>query len=65
MKTPEAIGTARLETDGTLVLTLPPERPGEPATALRYDPHHPRYRELMAHIGNLAPGEEKPVAPWS
>lgn len=64
MKSSEAIGTARLETDGTLILTLHPEGPGDAETTLRYDPHHPRYRELIAHIGNLAPGEEKPLAPW-
>lgn len=65
MTTPAPIGTARLLTDGTLVLTLRAETGAARGDAeLRYAPHHPRYAELLAHIGSLAPGEEKAVPPW-
>lgn len=65
MKPPAPIGTARLDTDGTLHLTLHADQGTPDDTELRFTPDHPRYRELIDHIGNLAPGEEKPVPPWS
>lgn len=62
---PPSIGAATMETDGTVVLTLRAEGPGTLGDAtLRYPPDHPRYRAIRDHIGNIAPGEEKPVPPW-
>lgn len=65
MKPLPPIGTARLDTDGTLHLTLQSDDGTPHGTELRFSPDHPRYRELIDHIGNLAPGEEKPVPLWS
>ena len=30
----------------------------------RYPPGHPRYEEILRHVGPIKPGEEKPVRPW-
>lgn len=31
---------------------------------LVYPPDHPQYAEVMKHLGGIAPGQEKAVAPW-
>jgi hypothetical protein len=54
---PAIIGEATMQPDGTLVLRL--FRPAE-ATAT-YAPADPRYREVLAHLGGMRPGETKPV----
>jgi len=64
---PATIGVATLQPDGTLVLKLnvdgPPEKRGD--SLVVYKPDNPRYREILAHIGDIKPGEKKPIAPWS
>ncbi|MBF0105538.1 MAG: hypothetical protein HQM16_09465 [Deltaproteobacteria bacterium] len=62
----KAIGTARMETDGTIVLQLRAEGvAGALGDAIfRYPPSHPEYKKLLKHVGGLKPGEEKPVPPW-
>jgi len=62
----QSIGTARMETDGTIVLDLRAEGPGGIVGhgRLRYAPDHARYAEVLAHLGGLSPGETKSVAPW-
>ncbi len=69
MSRPEtaSIGTARMLEDGTVVLDLIAEN-GAGARGigqLRYERAHPNYAEILAHLGGLAPGETKPVPPWS
>lgn len=62
----KSIGSARMEDDGTLVLQLRAE-PGGGAVGdgiVRYPPDHPKYNEILKHIGGLKKGEEKPVPPW-
>ena len=61
-----SIGEATMEQDGTIVLTLRAEGPGAARgdAQFRYPPSHPEYREILAHLGGLKPGERKPVPPW-
>ncbi|MCB9543295.1 MAG: hypothetical protein H6703_12725 [Myxococcales bacterium] len=65
-KLPTSIGSARMEPDGTLVLTLRAEDgAGTIGDAqFRYGKDHPQYQEVLDHLGGLTPGEEKPVPPW-
>ncbi len=52
--------------DGTISLQLRAEGPGGAVgdALLVYPPSHPQYREILAHLGGLSPGESKPVPPW-
>lgn len=61
-----SIGTARMQTDGTLVLHVTAHgAQGERGHAtLTYAPGHPRYTSVLTHVGEIHPGEEKPVRPW-
>ncbi|MDY6992703.1 MAG: hypothetical protein SVR94_08885 [Pseudomonadota bacterium] len=62
-----SIGTASMELDGTLVLTLRAE--GLEGTIgdaqFRYETLHPQYLEILEHIGEIKPGETKQVPPWT
>ena len=61
----ETIGTATLESDGTIVLRLRAETGGAMGEAmLRYPPDDPRYAEIAAHVGELEVGEWVAVRPW-
>ena len=62
----DSIGVAWLESDGTLVMQLRAEDRGKALgdALLRYKPEDPAYHQMLAHIGNLKPGETKPVPPW-
>jgi hypothetical protein len=31
---------------------------------LTYAPGHPRYADVLQHLGWLDPGQDKPVPPW-
>lgn len=61
-----SIGSARMEADGTLVLMLRAEGPGGLRGDARfvYPPGHPKYGDILKHVGPLSPGESKPVPPW-
>ncbi|WP_374571175.1 hypothetical protein [Phenylobacterium sp.] len=61
-----AIGVARLEADGAVVLRLTAEGPGglHGDGMLRYAPSDPGYQAVREHIGPLKPGETVPVCPW-
>lgn len=66
MSKPSAsIGSATIDPEGTIVLTL---RATEGKTVgmgqLVYPRAHPGYAEILRHIGPIKPGEEKPVSPW-
>ncbi|ASR43089.1 hypothetical protein BEN78_06535 [Xanthomonas citri pv. mangiferaeindicae] len=63
----EAIGTAVMQEDGTLVLQLRAPLDGGTAhgeTEIRYRPGTPEYAAVLAHLGGLTPGQSKPVPPW-
>jgi hypothetical protein len=57
-----SIGVARMLADGTLELDL--RGPGGAEARLVYPPTHAKYKETLAHLGGMKPGEEKPVPPW-
>lgn len=62
---PQAIGTAKMEKDSTLVLILYANSNGATGQALfRYPPGHPRYASTLAHVGPIEPGQEVLVMPW-
>lgn len=59
------IGTAQMKPDGTIILDLRAEGPGITGDArFVYPPTHDQYQSVLAHLGGLNPGEEKPVPPW-
>ncbi len=59
------IGTARMESDGTIVLDLV-ARDGATMGHGRvtYPPSHPDHAMILRHLGGLRPGEVKPVPPF-
>ena len=62
----DSIGVATMDPDGTIVLQLRAEGPdGVLGDALiRYPPSHKDYKDVLAHLGGLKPGQSKPVPPW-
>jgi hypothetical protein len=52
--------------DGTLTLDLESvECNGARAMGrIVYPTSHPRYADILTHIGEIRPGETKPVRPW-
>jgi hypothetical protein len=63
---PEYIGMAQMAADGTLTLDLEARGcDGEIGHArLVYPVTDPRYRDILAHVGDIRPGESRPVRPW-
>lgn len=61
-----AIGSAYLEEDGTLVLFLHKNIDTRLnfASTLRIKPENPRYQKYLDHIGGIECGERKPIPPW-
>lgn len=60
-----SIGTATMDPDGTIVLMLRATAPGIVGDArITYPPSHAEYRNVLAHLGGLKPGESKSVPPW-
>ncbi len=66
-KDQEYIGEAWMREDGTIVLNLR----AESATGIighsqkTYAATHPKYCDILTHLGGLQPGERKLVPPWS
>lgn len=60
------IGTAEMKSDRTIVLRLRAEFPGGGVGEgfLEYPPTHPDYKEILEHVGPLAPGQTVLVRPW-
>ena len=63
---PASIGTAYMKPDGTIQLMLRAEgEHGEIGEGFfLYPPDHAEYKEILAHLGGLKPGESKSVPPW-
>jgi hypothetical protein len=61
-----SIGIAKMDDDGTLVLELRAiDASGLHGEAqLRYSPDHEQYQAILAHVGDLAPGQVRAVEPW-
>ena len=55
-----------MEEDGTIVMQLRAESDDGFVghSYFRYEPNHPRYQEILKHLGGLNPGESKLVLPW-
>ena len=61
----ESIGTAEMANDGTITLHLQSLWPDPIAEGeLVYAPDDPQYDEVKQHIGDIHPGDKKPVKPW-
>jgi hypothetical protein len=62
---PASIGTARMASDGTIILDLV-ARDGATVGQgrLTYPPGHPDHAMILRHLGGLRPGETKPVPPF-
>jgi hypothetical protein len=61
----EAIGTAWMKADGTVVLDLIARQgAGVGHGCLTYPPGHPERPAIPRHLGGLRPGEVKPVPPF-
>jgi len=63
---PDSIGLCFKEADGTLVLHLRAvsDNGTVGSAVLRYEPEHPQYAAISLHVGAIACGEQKSVAPW-
>lgn len=62
---PPNVGTITMEAGGAIELHLRSLPPGPIAeTVERYEPSDPKYAEMLAHVGGLAPGETKMLPPW-
>ena len=63
---PEYIGRAQMAADGTLTLDLESvECDGSRAMGrIVIQPTDSRYRDYLDHIGEIRPGETRPVRPW-
>lgn len=63
---PASIGAATMTPDRVIHLQLRAEGPdGAIGDALiNYAPGDPHYEQILAHLGGLQPGEEKPVPPF-
>lgn len=53
------IGSAKMQADGTIVLDL-----RHPWAHREIPPSHPEHAGIVAHVGGLTPGQDKPVPPW-
>jgi hypothetical protein len=61
----DSIGTAEMANDGTITLHLQSLWPDPSAEGeLVYAPDDPQYDEIKQHIGDIHPGDNKPVKPW-
>jgi len=61
----DSIGTAEMANDGTITLHLQSLWPDPIAEGeLVYAPDDPQYAEIKQHIGDMHPGDKKPVKPW-
>ncbi|MEI7791427.1 MAG: hypothetical protein WCJ15_09660 [Alphaproteobacteria bacterium] len=61
---PGSIGTALMDTDGTITLNIRtiPGGPLDGVVASR--PGDANYARILSHVGGMQPGEKKPVPPW-
>jgi hypothetical protein len=60
------VGYAEISTDGTLTLNLigKTEDGAIAHGRKQYKPGDAYYEEIKKHIGDIQPGERKPVPPW-
>lgn len=62
----KSIGVAWIENDGTIKLNLRATADGGIVGTglLTYSPAHAQYRDILAHIGPIQPGQRLAVKPW-
>jgi hypothetical protein len=60
------IGNADMDEQGVIHLDLRAVFPNGDVglSRFKYHPTHPKYAEILAHLGGLKPGEIKGVPPW-
>lgn len=65
-ETGPSIGSARMNEDGTLILSLRPEAVGgrEGDVRMALPPNHEKYDAYMKHLGGMRPGESKLLRSW-
>jgi hypothetical protein len=64
-KAVESIGVASMSDDGTIKLQLRAQSDAGIGEALLVYPRsHPKYSEILKHLGGIEPGQQKPVPPW-
>jgi hypothetical protein len=62
---PVIIGDARMHDDGTIIVNLRRTTDGIYLSgSVRYPTSHPNYKEVLAHIGGMRPGEVRLVPDW-
>ena len=61
-----SIGVARMYADRSIELQLRAEdgRGAVGEGLFRYGVEHPQYGQILAHVGPMSPGEQRPVAPF-
>jgi len=60
-----SIGIATMMSDGAIVLDLRANEGGRhAATRVTYTREHPSYAEVLKHLGDMKPGDTRPVPPW-
>ena len=64
---PSSIGVATMAADGTITLQLRAEGAGGTIgdAVFVYKPGDTIYEQIKRHIGDIKPGEKKPVPPWT
>ncbi len=62
----EFVGTASMGPDNSIILDIASKQENGAIAHghFVYPPGHPRYREILEHVGSIKPGETKPVRPW-
>ncbi len=59
------MGSAKMDKDGTIILTLRAEGDGKTGgSEVLYRRGDPEYQDVLRHLGGLRPGEEKVVLPF-
>lgn len=62
---PDSIGVATMSNDRVVTLRLRSANLGMIAEGVfSYKPGDPKYEEIIAHLGGIEPGQQKPVPPF-
>ena len=64
---PAIVGEATMLPDGSLSMKIKSDGAArrEATRTVVFRPDNPRYKEILAHVGDMKPGERKPIARWN